>query len=86
MNVGEITPSTNGTLWEYFALAIPLTLVTAWIIIAFQSKYMFPKLERTSFWKRLAWPFFLSFFSMSWKKEEPPGPEEKPADNFKWQA
>jgi len=83
MNVGEITPSTNGTLWQYFTLAVPLTLVTAWVIIAFQSKYMFPELEKTSFWKRLAWPFFLSFFQYIWKKKDPT--EETPVDIPKWQ-
>ena len=68
MNVSEITPSTNGTLWQYFALAVPLTLVTAWIIVAFQSKYIFPK--GTSFWKRLLWPLLL--MPMFSKKNDPP--------------
>ena len=49
MNVNEITPGTNGTIFHYFALALPLTILTAWIIIAFQSKYIFP--ARTGFWK-----------------------------------
>lgn len=57
MNVGEISPSTNGTLWQYVTMAVPLTLVTAWIIITVQSKYIFP--PGTSLMKRLAWPFFL---------------------------
>lgn len=68
MNVGEITPSTNGTLREYFALAIPLTLVTAWIIVAFQSKYVFPK--GTSIWKRLAWPVYLVLVPLFSKKTD----------------
>ena len=70
MNVSEITPSTNGSLWQYLALAIPLTIVTAWIIIMFQSKYIFPK--DTSFWKRLAWPVYLVFIPMFSKKTDPP--------------
>jgi hypothetical protein len=40
---------------HYFALALPLTILTAWIIFAFQSKYTFP--AGTGFWKRLAWLF-----------------------------
>ena len=70
MNVSEITPSTNGTLWEYFAVAIPLTLVTAWVIVAVQSKYTFPK--GTSFMKRLAWPYYLVIHPMFSKKNDPP--------------
>jgi hypothetical protein len=57
MNVSEINPNTNGTLSHYFAVAFPLTIVTAWIIIAFQSKYIFKK--ETSFFKRLGWPAYL---------------------------
>lgn len=80
MNVSEITPSTNGSLWEYLSLAIPLTLVTAWIIVAFQSKYIFP--EGTSFMKRLAWPVFLVLIPMFTKKKDPPAeiPEYLPHD------
>jgi Mg2+ and Co2+ transporter CorA len=62
MNVNEITPLTNGSLWQYLALAIPLTLLTAWLIVAFQSKYVFPK--GTSFMKRLAWPVYLVLIPM----------------------
>lgn len=60
MNVIEINPQ-NGTattnLSQYIALALPLTIVTVWIIMAFQSKYIFP--QGTSFFKRLGWPIFL---------------------------
>lgn len=60
MNVIEINPQ-GGTaltnLSQYVALTLPLTVVTAWIIIAFQSKYIFP--EGTSFYKRLGWPIFI---------------------------
>ena len=57
MNVAEINPGTAGTLSHYFAIALPLTIVTAWIIIAFQSKYIFK--EQTNFFKRLGWPAYL---------------------------
>jgi len=69
MNVNEITPDTNGTLSQYFSLAVPLTILTAWIIVAFQSKYIFP--PETSFMKRLAWPLFL-IPNMFLRKSEPP--------------
>ncbi|KAF8955067.1 hypothetical protein BDZ97DRAFT_1765535 [Flammula alnicola] len=66
MNVSEINPGTIGTLPIYIAIAIPLTIVTAWVIIAFQSKYIFP--ENTGFIKRLGWPIYLAI-SMMKKKE-----------------
>jgi len=60
MNVVEINPQ-GGTaitnLSQYVALTLPLTVLTIWIIIAFQSKYIFP--EGTSFYKRLGWPIFI---------------------------
>ena len=69
MNVREITPATNASLWQYFALAVPLTLVTASIIITVQSKYIFP--PNTSLLKRVAWPFFLIPTMFSRKKNLP---------------
>jgi hypothetical protein len=57
MNVTEINPGTAGTLPHYFAISLPLTIVTAWIVIAFQSKYIFK--EKTHFFKRLGWPAYL---------------------------
>jgi hypothetical protein len=60
MNVAEINPQ-NGTaitnLAQYVALALPLTILTVWVIIAFQSRYIYPR--GTSFFKRLGWPVFL---------------------------
>ena len=57
MNVIEINPDSNGTLPHYFAIAFPFTIVTAWVIIAFQSKHIFK--ERTTFFRRLGWPIYL---------------------------
>ena len=57
MNVAEINPGTEGTLSHYCAIALPLTIVTVWVIIAFQSKYIFK--EKTSFLKRLGWPAYI---------------------------
>ncbi|KAJ2914961.1 hypothetical protein MD484_g5462, partial [Candolleomyces efflorescens] len=41
MNVAEINPGTLGTVPRYVAVALPFTIFTAWIIIAFQSQYIF---------------------------------------------
>ncbi|KAK7441983.1 hypothetical protein VKT23_016261 [Stygiomarasmius scandens] len=57
MNVKEIAPDTHGTLHIYFETAIPLTGLTIWVVIAFQSKYLFR--DSPSFWMRLLWPLLL---------------------------
>ncbi|KAF8809596.1 hypothetical protein BYT27DRAFT_7135830 [Phlegmacium glaucopus] len=67
MNVDVINPGTKGTLGHYVAFALPLTIVTTWVIIAFQSKHIFP--TGTSFVKRLGWPIF--FISMLSKRRQP---------------
>ncbi|KAG5639754.1 hypothetical protein H0H81_000034 [Sphagnurus paluster] len=54
MNVDEISPGTKGTLAHYLAVALPLTIVTIWVIVAFQSKHIFP--EGTGLVRRFAWP------------------------------
>ncbi|PPQ80936.1 hypothetical protein CVT26_014746 [Gymnopilus dilepis] len=43
MNVSEINPGTLGTMARYVEIALPLTIATIWIVIAFQSKYIFPQ-------------------------------------------
>jgi hypothetical protein len=57
MNVAEINPGTKGTLSHYFAVTFPLTIITAWVVIAFQSTYLFK--DDTHFIKRLGWPAYL---------------------------
>jgi hypothetical protein len=56
MNTKEINPGTKGTLPYYIAFAVPLTLITIWIIIAFQSRYL---LIGKPFLVRLGWPYYL---------------------------
>jgi hypothetical protein len=62
MNVQEIVPDTNGTLLHYFLTALAFTLLSVWIITAFQSRYKFR--PGVTFWQRLGWPvfFFLRMF------------------------
>ncbi|KAK0205522.1 hypothetical protein DFS33DRAFT_1487588 [Desarmillaria ectypa] len=57
MNVREISPGTHGSLPHYFEAAVPLTLLTVWVVMAFQSKYLFN--SGTTFWMRLLWPWML---------------------------
>jgi hypothetical protein len=75
MNVKEVNPTNNGTpvpykLIHYAATAVPFTLATIWIIMAFQSKHILG--EDTSFWKRLAWPYLLLMMFIGNKTEEQP--------------
>jgi hypothetical protein len=72
MNVKELSSSTLGTLGQYCAAALSLTMVTVWIVIAFQSKHLFKDKEIASLWLRLAWPvlFIRSLFTSNKKSEE----------------
>ncbi|GLB39825.1 hypothetical protein LshimejAT787_0703350 [Lyophyllum shimeji] len=54
MNVTTFAPNTGGTMPHYLAVAIPLTIMTIWVVVAFQSKHLYP--EGTSTWKRFGWP------------------------------
>ena len=64
MNVQEIVPNTSGTLVHYFVTAISFTLLSVWVITAFQSRYNFR--SGVTIWKRLGWPvfFILRMFDM----------------------
>ncbi|KAJ6595539.1 hypothetical protein DFH09DRAFT_1024289 [Mycena vulgaris] len=68
MNVKEITPNNaNGTLGHYLALALPLSVVTIWIIMAFQYRKKDPtKLihqnaseNEMPVWSKLNWPLLI---------------------------
>ena len=56
MNVQEIVPNTSGTLVHYFVTALAFTLLSVWVITAFQSRYNFRK--GVTVWQRLGWPVF----------------------------
>jgi len=58
MNVKNFSPGTLGTITHYIEIAMPLTIATIWVIIAFQSTYIFHP-EKVTFWKRLGWPYFI---------------------------
>ncbi|KAF8194202.1 hypothetical protein BJ912DRAFT_901347, partial [Pholiota molesta] len=64
MNVKELVacppekgPCVKGTIAHYAETALPFTLATVWVIVAFQSRHIFP--AGTSFWTRLVWPILL---------------------------
>lgn len=72
MNTKEVNPEATGTLPYYVAFAVPLTLITIWIIIAFQSRYL---LLEKPFVVRLGWPYYL--MKKWWSRK----PETKTTDS-----
>ncbi|KAF8902609.1 hypothetical protein CPB84DRAFT_1678779 [Gymnopilus junonius] len=68
MNVSEINPGTLGTMVRYVEIALPLTVATIWIVIAFQSKYIFP--PNVGFIQRLAWPGYMLFQMIKRKQKQ----------------
>ncbi|KAK1231178.1 hypothetical protein PQX77_005704 [Marasmius sp. AFHP31] len=57
MNVKEVTHDDNPGVVVYVAVAIPLTVLTIWVIMTFQIKHFFQ--DDTTFWMRLWWPVLL---------------------------
>ncbi|KAG6835646.1 hypothetical protein H0H93_016234 [Arthromyces matolae] len=68
MNVDLLVPQTNGTLSHYFAVAMPLTIATIWVVVAFQSKHLYP--DNTGLLIRFGWPVRLCLTILAWKKEK----------------
>jgi hypothetical protein len=58
MNITLLEPTeAAGTLWQYLATAIPFTVTTIWIVVAFQVHHFYPNLG--TFRTRLRWPITL---------------------------
>ncbi|KAG1736639.1 uncharacterized protein EDB91DRAFT_500131 [Suillus paluster] len=55
MNVREVTPDATETIANYAAVAVSFTVLTAWLVVAFQSQSPFHE-PGSGFWRRLAWP------------------------------
>ncbi|KAF8523162.1 hypothetical protein BU17DRAFT_43987 [Hysterangium stoloniferum] len=60
MNIRVLNPDSNGTLSHYFATAVPLTIVSTWVIVAYQGQWTQQANERTpTGMMRLLWPVML---------------------------
>lgn len=70
MNITLLVPNTHGTLGHYAEVAIAFTLSTVWVIVTFQSKYIYP--NGTPLWVRFGWPvkLLLDFLKSRFKKFE----------------
>lgn len=52
----ELNPQGVPTIARFFEAMLPLTVVTVWIIVAFQSRFV---VRDESMWKKLLWPIVL---------------------------
>jgi hypothetical protein len=43
MNIKPINPAGDTTLWEYFALSLPLTIISIYVIVAYQLDIKIPQ-------------------------------------------
>jgi hypothetical protein len=59
MNVKPINPNGAPRIPIFLQIALPITAATIWIILVYQSKYMFKK---PSLRKQLIWPFWLVMY------------------------
>jgi len=71
MNIIEFEQGTRGTLAHYFEATLPLTLITIWLIVAYQSRFVLRDDE--AMWKKLLWPIALvhRIISRPRRQEEP---------------
>ncbi|KAL0563643.1 hypothetical protein V5O48_018421 [Marasmius crinis-equi] len=68
MNVKELTGDHTGVV-IYIAVAIPMTIVTIWVIMTFQSKNFFRGGSDATFWMRLGWPILYCKAALGLDKE-----------------
>jgi hypothetical protein len=78
MNVTELNPQGHTTLARFFETMFPLTIVTIWIIVAFQSRFIVrDDRGARGVWKKLLWPVMLINTIIPWSssKDESPAYE-----------
>lgn len=58
MNVDVLSSGTFGTIPNYVATAVPLSIVTIWIMIALHERWHIKNENETpTLWARWLWPF-----------------------------
>ena len=55
MNIREIIPGSGGSLLQYLRIAVPLTAITVWMMVAFQSKH-FLGYKKLTILQQILWP------------------------------
>ncbi|KZP22947.1 hypothetical protein FIBSPDRAFT_469777 [Athelia psychrophila] len=80
MNIRILSDGTHGTLAHYFAVAIPLTALTIWLIVAFQSKKYFAEGKEATVFRNLLWPY--KYAKRFWKARVLPPKNRKKNDDL----
>ncbi|KDQ11807.1 hypothetical protein BOTBODRAFT_46216 [Botryobasidium botryosum FD-172 SS1] len=62
MNVRELSDGTYGTLAHYVEAALPLTFLTFWAALVFESGYSLRR-AKVGIWRKLFWPFNLTLLA-----------------------
>jgi len=67
MNINNLQDGSHGTLAEYLAVAIPLTAITIWVIMALHSSKARMEESDKGFIHRLRWP--ITELLQTWKRK-----------------
>jgi hypothetical protein len=59
MNVVELNPGGHIPLARFFEAMFPLTMITVWVIVAFQSRFVLRD-DGGGAWKKLLWPILFA--------------------------
>jgi hypothetical protein len=71
MNVTELNPGGHTTLARFFETMFPLTIVTIWIIVAFQSRFIVrDDRGARGVWKKLMWPVVFINTKIPWSSSK----------------
>jgi hypothetical protein len=71
MNVTELNPNGHTTLGRFFEAMFPLTIITIWIIVAFQSRFVVrDDRGARGVWKKLMWPVMLINTIIPWSSSK----------------
>lgn len=70
MNIGELNSGTFGTLGHYFAAAIPLTVFTIWVFVAYQGDWHSGVGGGVGLMFRFMWPYIYvkRYFVNRWRE------------------
>lgn len=77
MNVAEINPGTLGSLGHYFAAAVPLTVLTIWVFVAYQGDWSTggrPGSGTGALMLRFMWPYLYAkrYIKSRWRRATAP--------------
>lgn len=61
----ELNPGGYTTLARFFEASVPLTLVTIWVIVAFQNRLVLRD-DRAGVWRKFLWPIVLINSMIPW--------------------